>query len=913
MVVLSCFPHILSGQQVNIEDITITITFAGTPSTMPVVNKSVLKYDKRFALILQMDDGNEDIYSKVYPYFRGQQGNQGLFFTDGVGNSIWYKMGAVHFSEDASGNDVHQQDSGYISWDEMNTLWAAFFGIESRGFDNPSNPIYPYYEVNRNISFTKKNTSSFVPGGVNMKVYVVPPNGDGQINKAKQAGNIAIYDNSLAALNNPLRIESVPDFYQKEFSRTRISNNLFNNVQQMANNSVGDNHYIGSYFCNGFDNGTDISFDDFKQQMNQIDSAYGRDGSNTIWSASATEIFEYLVLRNRIAVHENLTDSILKITFTGNDIPIDFRWYSLTLTVKSDTNITDLTVSENSFPTYKYSNDSAIINLNWNGGIVEPDETTAETYIQKAAAVNNLQTCLIAKDYVEMIQNADSLEKYKEELCSICGEDLLGYCSYNFNVPADTICLNDTAILIAPEGMKHYLWSTTDTTQIIKVEPDTITSYWVEVITQKNIVSRDTTQVIVYPLPQFAHSHDTILNDSGHDTLLWVTGGNASYLWSTGVTDTSIIVAPKATHAYYVDVTNSYECIVRQNFLIMAQYNYDVNFSYDTVCFGDTTLLVNTSVSNDSAVSVSWDLNSDGIFGDAFGDIIQYVFGSSGNILIGMRITYASGTLQLAYNTVPVADAPNVWFGYNGICSPNTSTNFSDSSTVLVGNLVSWYWSYGDGIYDIGRYVSHRYGVGSYLVSHTAISSFGCVDSVSRHIQIYGNPEFNLLRKDSTKVYFDDTVYFASGGSAYLLVENATAFDSIIWPDGKNSPDYNLSQEGKQTVTVYQNVCSSFTSYIGAISGGITPYPSNSTKVMNLFTPNGDGYNDYWVINSKDITFPIKVNIYNRFGKLVYRSDNYQNDWNGYYNGNILPKGTYYYIIKDASGNIFKGPVSIIR
>ncbi len=61
----------------------------------------------------------------------------------------------------------------------------------------------------------------------------------------------------------------------------------------------------------------------------------------------------------------------------------------------------------------------------------------------------------------------------------------------------------------------------------------------------------------------------------------------------------------------------------------------------------------------------------------------------------------------------------------------------------------------------------------------------------------------------------------------------------------------------------------------------------------NVFTPNGDGHNDYFsLINLDDYPNPT-VKIYNRWGKLVYENESYQNDWDG----GDLPDGTYFYIV----------------
>jgi gliding motility-associated-like protein len=61
----------------------------------------------------------------------------------------------------------------------------------------------------------------------------------------------------------------------------------------------------------------------------------------------------------------------------------------------------------------------------------------------------------------------------------------------------------------------------------------------------------------------------------------------------------------------------------------------------------------------------------------------------------------------------------------------------------------------------------------------------------------------------------------------------------------------------------------------------------------NVFTPNGDGMNDFFTIFHLDDYPDPSVRVYNRWGNLVYESDSYQNDWDG----DDLPVGTYFYVI----------------
>ncbi|MCM4152207.1 DUF11 domain-containing protein [Arenibacter sp. N53] len=87
-------------------------------------------------------------------------------------------------------------------------------------------------------------------------------------------------------------------------------------------------------------------------------------------------------------------------------------------------------------------------------------------------------------------------------------------------------------------------------------------------------------------------------------------------------------------------------------------------------------------------------------------------------------------------------------------------------------------------------------------------------------------------------------------------------------------------------------------------SAEITLEPS-CINIYNEFTPNDDGDNDYFRIDCIE-TFPESdLQVFNRYGALVYQKKAYQNDWRGLANvngvvgkGEILPTGTYFYILK---------------
>lgn len=90
-------------------------------------------------------------------------------------------------------------------------------------------------------------------------------------------------------------------------------------------------------------------------------------------------------------------------------------------------------------------------------------------------------------------------------------------------------------------------------------------------------------------------------------------------------------------------------------------------------------------------------------------------------------------------------------------------------------------------------------------------------------------------------------------------------------------------------------------------------------KVMDAFTPNGDGMNDKWIVtnNGGQCATNVYVKVFNRYGNEVYVNNNYQNNWDGTYNGKPIPDGTYYYAITYKLFNgktvLLRGDVTILR
>ena len=79
-----------------------------------------------------------------------------------------------------------------------------------------------------------------------------------------------------------------------------------------------------------------------------------------------------------------------------------------------------------------------------------------------------------------------------------------------------------------------------------------------------------------------------------------------------------------------------------------------------------------------------------------------------------------------------------------------------------------------------------------------------------------------------------------------------------------------------------------------------------------VFSPNADGINDLWVVDDLSRVENCELKIYDSFGRLIYESVNYENDWDGTSNGKPLPSGPYYYIFK-CEGSDITGGVRILN
>ena len=144
-----------------------------------------------------------------------------------------------------------------------------------------------------------------------------------------------------------------------------------------------------------------------------------------------------------------------------------------------------------------------------------------------------------------------------------------------------------------------------------------------------------------------------------------------------------------------------------------------------------------------------------------------------------------------------------------------------------------------------------------------------------------------------------------SGASNSILIETMAAGDFVYSLDGitfQSNPLFTNISAGIYTAFVRDNSsCGlSFTTVY------VLDYP-------RFFTPNGDGFNDLWLIKNLAIFPNATINIFNRFGKLLKQFNSSNQGWNGIFNGETLPSDDYWFALKVEDRKIIKGHFSLKR
>ncbi|MDQ6756502.1 MAG: PKD domain-containing protein [Bacteroidota bacterium] len=286
----------------------------------------------------------------------------------------------------------------------------------------------------------------------------------------------------------------------------------------------------------------------------------------------------------------------------------------------------------------------------------------------------------------------------------------------------------------------------------------------------------------------------------------------------------------------------------------------------------------------------------------------SHIYTAVGPYNVTLQVTSNNGCIKdtvKIYNDIHPQPKANFITNPPSVCV-GTPINFTDQSNGLDGSIQQYQWTFGDGANSSQQNPSHTYNTsGNFNVQLYIINSQGCLsDTTQQSVTVYpfpvvnAGPDRNVL--EGGTIILEPIV---TGNNLQYLwtpnlyINNDTTLNPVVM--GIADITYTLTVTGQGGCIASDQV------FVKVLK-----FPA----IPNTFTPNNDGINDTWIIANLD-TYPgARVQVFNRYGQLVFESVGYPKPWDGTMNGKSLPFGTYYYVIEPGNGRKpITGYVTLIK
>jgi gliding motility-associated-like protein len=452
----------------------------------------------------------------------------------------------------------------------------------------------------------------------------------------------------------------------------------------------------------------------------------------------------------------------------------------------------------------------------------------------------------------------------------------------------DEICEGESTILsIVESNFVDYLWYPGgQTTPSISVSQPG--DYSVTVFTDQSCGVSQTFSLQELPLPEPVIEGVTGLCGGGTGEI-YTTEMYTSYLWNNSSVNDTITITPGT---YTVTVTDSSGCSK-----LSAPYVVEALTQLFPVIVGDNHTCfdeLNTISCSQNFATYTW----------SNGSTSPFIEENEGSFTVTVSDTFGcSGT-----------SAPFVITNSNPASDISGIVPYCKNDSILVtgdGNYASYIWYNENG--EIISETNETYTTGDSIFL-VVVDDFGCRDSVGFSVpstlppvaSFTSDPLYQTVLLPATVKYWDTST-----------ITGTDSLDAWLWTFNPNTPgveDFvvfeqhpliNFPDTGYRVITLV------VTSEIGCkdtVSSWV--YIIDKPFVPNVFSPGGDGYNDYFKVPFIDNYPDNLVLIYNRWGKKVFEGSNYKGDWDG----DSLPSGTYYYVVSAPTlDKPLKGTVTLIR
>lgn len=199
----------------------------------------------------------------------------------------------------------------------------------------------------------------------------------------------------------------------------------------------------------------------------------------------------------------------------------------------------------------------------------------------------------------------------------------------------------------------------------------------------------------------------------------------------------------------------------------------------------------------------------------------------------------------------------------------------------------------------------------SFTMSDTLIgsNSLGCDSIVVKNYSISPSPKI-VVSPSTTTLAVDDVVILVVGGAS-----------NYVWDDGSTSSLYQNTFSSDTIICVVGtnvSVCGTDTACANIYV--IEPISCDGIKIFvpTAFSPNGDGQNDILQLYSTGEPSSILFTVYNRWGQIVFQTNDISRTWDGTLNGNELDAAVFTYTLSytcksEQVEEVVSGNISLVR